>query len=192
MTPACLAAHPPMARCKTTTMAVKKITAATVTTGSKANSEMPMIPKRKSSASNRMVEPIRLGDDYQTLHAVDVEDGIAKYFKIDRIEDIKITRSKKRLKIPEQVKPDAFGMMGEKETIIILRMNLRSHLLLKEEYPLAANFVTKEKNGYLLKIPVRSFEGIGRFVMGLIDSIQVVSPKEFKGYIANKIKSFKL
>ncbi len=36
--------------------------------------------------------------------------------------------------------------------------------------------------------PVASYAGIGRFVMGLMDEVVIVSPEEFKKYMRGKMK----
>jgi predicted DNA-binding transcriptional regulator YafY len=50
-------------------------------------------------------------------------------------------------------------------------------------------YIEKSELGYQFHGPVHNFDGIGRFVLGLLDETEVVGPKEFKEYIKNKITS---
>jgi hypothetical protein len=57
-----------------------------------------------------------------------------------------------------------------------------------EEYPLAERDMQKTKtNEWMLTTNVCSFEGIGRFVMGLYDEIEIIGSPEFETFIRNKI-----
>lgn len=68
--------------------------------------------------------------------------------------------------------------------------------LLVEEYPLAEQFMKKEDdNHWLFETEVCRYEGVARFVMGLMEDIDVLDSQEFKAFlqeklqkIANKIK----
>ena len=40
--------------------------------------------------------------------------------------------------------------------------------------------------------PVASYAGIGRFVMGLLDEIEIVSPEEFRKYVRKKVKGVRV
>jgi predicted DNA-binding transcriptional regulator YafY len=44
-------------------------------------------------------------------------------------------------------------------------------------------------NEWLLETSVCSYEGIGRFIMGLLHDIEIIEPVELKNFIREKIKS---
>jgi hypothetical protein len=70
-----------------------------------------------------------------------------------------------------------------------LRLGLLSASLLSEEYPLAEQYLTKIRdNEWVLETNVCSYEGVGRFVMGLLHDIEIVDSPEFKVFIFDKIK----
>ena len=50
-----------------------------------------------------------------------------------------------------------------------------------------------EQNGdvYVFHGPVANYEGIGRFVLGLIDEVGIVSPQPFKDFIDGKFKTYR-
>jgi hypothetical protein len=63
--------------------------------------------------------------------------------------------------------------------------------LLTEEYPLADKFLTKiSDNEFILETKVCSYEGVGRFVLGLLADIEIIENEEFKRFIKEKKKNF--
>jgi hypothetical protein len=60
-----------------------------------------------------------------------------------------------------------------------------------EEYPLATNALIKlSDTSWLFETKVCSLEGVGRFVMGLLDEVEVVDTPELDGYIRSRIKEY--
>jgi len=70
--------------------------------------------------------------------------------------------------------------------MIMLKLSMRAYLLMREEYPLAQRYLKTENECYVFSGPVTSHTGIGRFVLGLINEIEVVAPKEFVDYVENR------
>ncbi len=141
-----------------------------------------------SEITDRLVEPIGFGDNYQTIVALDTKDKQSKQFKIDRIGEI--TETEKNFQFESQhqkTTTDIFGMTGSKSTWVTLKLQMRSYLLLREEHPLSLPYIEKRDDHYQFYGPVSNFDGIGRFVMGLMDEIEVVGPEEFKKHIRHKI-----
>jgi hypothetical protein len=74
---------------------------------------------------------------------------------------------------------------------IKLKLGLRSANLIQEEFPLASKYLSKlSNNEWILETNVCSYDGVGRFVMGLLDDIEIVDSPEFFHYIQNLIKNF--
>lgn len=141
-----------------------------------------------SEITDRLVEPISFGDNYQSIIALDTKDKKSKQFKIDRIGEVNETgKDFKFENIHQKNITDIFGMTGGKNTWITLKLHMRSYLLLREEHPLSLPYIEKRDDHYQFHGPVSNFDGIGRFVMGLIDEIEVVAPEEFKQHIRHKI-----
>jgi hypothetical protein len=73
-----------------------------------------------------------------------------------------------------------------------LRMGLFSASLLMEEYPLSEKFLTEvSDNEYILETDVCSYDGVGRFVIGLLHDIEIMGDEKFKEYIQKRITSLK-
>ena len=142
---------------------------------------------------DRLVEPIHFGDNYQSIMALDISDKVCKQFKLDRIgEVIAFNKSFAFESLHQKHQTDIFGFTGDASTWVTLELSLRAYLLLREEYPLALSYLTKEADHYLFHGPVANFEGVGRFTLGLIDEILIKSPESFVTFLKNKITNQKL
>ena len=66
-----------------------------------------------------------------------------------------------------------------------------SYNVLIEEYPNTAKYIQQTNDGkYLLEMDVCSYLGIGRFVLGLFDDIEVIGDEGFKAYLQEKIQLY--
>jgi predicted DNA-binding transcriptional regulator YafY len=139
---------------------------------------------------DRLVEPIHFGDNYQSIMALDTQDQICKQFKLDRIGEIIETKTKYQHEdLHQKRQTDIFGFTGDSNTWITLQLTLRAYLLLREEYPLSLSFTERMADGYYFHGPVSNLDGIGRFVLGLMDEIQIKGPELFKNFIERKLQS---
>lgn len=143
-----------------------------------------------SDVRDRLIEPISFGDDYLTILALDAKDKKCKQFKLERIGEVVIHSDPFQYeKYHEKNVPDIFGMTGTTTTLITLKLKMRAYLLLREEFPLAIHYLEKGEDGeYQFYGPVKSFEGISRFVLGLAGDVTVVGPKEFVDVVKGKAK----
>lgn len=162
-----------------------------------SNKQQVVLKNYHSANSNeirdRLVEPIHFGDNYQSIMALDTTDKVCKQFKLDRIGDV-IPFNKPYVfeSLHKKNQTDIFGFNGDANTWVTLQLTLRAYLLLREEFPLALPFLTKEEDHYLFHGPVASYEGVGRFTLGLIDEIHIRNPENFITFIKNKIMNQKL
>ncbi len=145
-----------------------------------------------NTVSDRLVEPIDLIDNYKTIVAFDIKNKSNRHFKIERIEGVKVLdKSYKFRREHKTVETDMFGISGGENKKIKLELSQRAALLLQEEYPQSRPCVTEKEDKFLFEATVKSFKGIGRFVLGLPDEIKVVSPPDLIEYLDKKIKSKK-
>lgn len=83
-----------------------------------------------------------------------------------------------------------FRITGREAVKVKLKLNLRAASLLCEEYPLAEKVVSPAADGhFLFDGDVFSFEGIGRFIPGLPDEVEVLGPDTLKQYLNKKIRN---
>lgn len=142
---------------------------------------------------DRLVEPFQFGTDYLSIIALDTNDKTCKQFKLERIgEVIELKKKIKFQNLHQKTSTDIFGFTGDANTWVTLKLSLRAYLLLREEYPLSIPYTEKEKDEYTFHGPVASFDGVGRFVLGLMNEVTIKNPKAFQQFIQTRIESQKL
>ena len=138
--------------------------------------------------SNRKVEPIALAYNHDTLCAYEISDSKNKYFNLSRISEVEILKTSMKHKAKHYIIPtDAFGYAesNDQRFDIDIRLSLRAYLLLKEEYPLTIEFIKPEPKTqtYLLKLTVNNPLPITRFVMGLLDEVEILGSFDFQEHL---------
>ncbi len=138
---------------------------------------------------DRLVEPFSFGPNFGTLLALDAEEKTCRQFKLDRIGEVVEThKAWQHRALHQSPEYDAFGLSGNTWMNVTLKLTARAYLLLREEYPMTLPCLKAENETYTFSGPVASYAGIGRFVMGLMDEVAIVSPEEFKVYVRGKTK----
>jgi predicted DNA-binding transcriptional regulator YafY len=147
-----------------------------------------------SSNSNtihdRLVEPVSFTTNFIALWAFDVESQTNKIFKIARISRVEETGLPCRYEHQHQVQEiDVFRISSSEKTSVKLVLSMRAYNLLIEEYPLAEQFLQKQTdNRWLFDGWVCSFDGVGRFVLGLCEEVEIIEPVALKDFLKEKIK----
>lgn len=141
--------------------------------------------------SDRLIEPISIENDYSTLIAFDVNTQQTKFFKLERMADVYVLDqawkySEEHIKLER----DFFGMSGNDSVWVKLKLSLRAYNLLREEYPATIDYLVKEKGSYFFYGPIRGYEGIGRFIMGLPGEILHINHNGLIEYVENKLTAF--
>jgi predicted DNA-binding transcriptional regulator YafY len=141
---------------------------------------------------DRVVEPFAFTTNYIQIWCYDTEDNTCKLFKLSRIGSVEI------LDIGWQHKEshikgviDIFRMNGTEEHHIKIELGIMARNLLIEEYPLAEKYLMPTNNGkWLLDTTVANYAGVARFVVGLMDDIQIIDSPELEQYIANYVTKY--
>lgn len=149
------------------------------------------------TTTDRLVEPIGFTTNYIQLWAYEISSGETKTFKVSRIGGVEILE--KEWEYESQHKKgyiDIFRMHGFNKFNVKLKLGVKAASLLKEEFPLAEeHLVENTDNGelkyYILDLDVCSYEGVGRFVLGLLDDIEVIGSEEFKIFLKQRISKAK-
>ena len=129
--------------------------------------------------NDRLVEPFSFTTNFLSTWAYDIDAGCCKTFKNTRISSIQVLNEPwEHESLHQQGFMDVFRISTDRQIPVKLKMTLRAAELIKEEYPLAENHIsTTGKNQFLFKAPVCSFEGVGRFVLGLSQEIEILEVK---------------
>lgn len=139
---------------------------------------------------DRIVEPFDFTTNYLATWAYDIEDRCCKTFKNTRITSVEVLpepweNTRDHIALPI----DVFRISTDKRIRVRLNLSIRASELLKEEYPLAEEFINQEDEGrFVFEAEVAGFEGVGRFVMSLTDEIEIDYPDELKEFIRKKAK----
>ena len=185
-----------------------KILAECVTKGSNAknvNSIVEAMENRKqivlknyksansAHISDRIIEPYEFTTNYIQVWGYEVGSGENKIYKISRIGEVEILENDWENESQHKTAyMDIFRYSSFNQYPVKLQMGLRAASLLIEEYPLSEKYLTKiSETQYILETNVASFEGVGRFVLGLLDDIEVLHSPEFKEFLEKRIELFK-
>lgn len=140
--------------------------------------------------SDRMVEPYMFLSENSEVRCYELATGMNKTFKISRAERVDLLDMLWSHK--EAHKPfytDMFGFSGEQLFPVRLVLGALSARLLLEEVPSVASQLALLDDGrYRLHARVCSYKGVGRFVLGLCDDVEVESPRDFKDYLRARIR----
>lgn len=139
---------------------------------------------------DRTVEPMSINLSNGTLTAYEPAIGETRIFKIARMPNVTILRNTFKHTHKHRIaRPDTFGMTGEAPVKVRIEMTLRAAALLREEYPLAAEHITKDPQGlrWIYADTVSGHKAIGRFVLGLIGEIHSIQPISLRRHIEKQI-----
>lgn len=139
---------------------------------------------------DRVVEPYLFLSENSEVRCYEVESGLNKTFKIsraERIDQLDLLWTHREEHTPFFT--DLFHFSGERRWPVTLQLGALASSLLLEEYPAAQGQLTLMNDGrHCLKTQVCSFKGVGRFVLGLLDDIEVVDSPEFSEYLRSRIR----
>jgi proteasome accessory factor C len=146
------------------------------------------------SIYDRTVEAFEFLPDYSAIWCYEKQSDTCKQFKIARIKQVEVLPYSWSYNEKHYVPfVDAFRMSANVPiNNVKATLSLKAYNLLMEEFPLAENFIKPLNGKYLLDIPVADFNGIGRFVMGLLGDVQVNGPEEFVDFLKEKVKKFEV
>jgi len=139
---------------------------------------------------DRRVEPFGFTTNYMQVWCFCAEDKTTKLFKVSRIGFVQVLPEHwKEEKLHDSGYIDIFRLNSKQIYPLKLKMGLRSASLLIEEYPLANRDIKKiSDNEWLLDTKVCTYNGVARFVMGLLEDIEIVDSPDFSVFIQERIK----
>lgn len=158
------------------------------------NQKKQVVLKRYHSAnsndiSDRVVEPIRFTDNYQSLCAYELSSGKNKYFNLERITEVTVMRTGfKNSRKHQYAPPDVFGFSDSGTRYPIdLRLSLRASVILQEEYPMTAAFIKRDQRHFRFRANVHDLKPVTRFVIGFLGEVKVNGSPEFKRHLKEQL-----
>lgn len=142
------------------------------------------------TVSDRVVEPFLLLNDNNDVRCYELSSGQNKTFKLSRMRDvIMLDLSWSCESKHKWVFTDIFMFSGEERLPVAVRLDRLAYQVFVEEYPRAAHAVTQEDAAhYVLRTEVVSYRGIGRFVLGLYDHVEVLGDEGFQAYVRETLR----
>ena len=152
--------------------------------------------KSSHSSRDRMVEPFAFTTNYVNVWCFDREDNKCKIFKTARIDKVEATSESWANEKAHQIGfIDIFRTIATSQQTIHIKVRLGrlAHNLLLEEYPLSEKFITpcsENDDNWILETDVANLHGIGRFVAGLLDDVQIIDSPELEAHINSYLKRY--
>lgn len=142
------------------------------------------------SVSDRVVEPFGFTTNYIQIWAFEHQSQHNKLFKIARIGSVELLPTPWVFKEKHCLGHiDVFRISNDMQYDVTLKLGIRAAMLLAEEYPLAERDMKQTgPNEWLFRTKVCSYEGVGRFYMGLAEDIKIVDTPDFEMFIRKKMK----
>ena len=148
----------------------------------------------KSSNSHvvkdRLVEPFAFTANNNEIWCYEPMSGRNKLFKVSRISKVEMTETPWQAEAEHREGYiDVFHNSSDRRLPVTLRLGMAAANLLVEEFPLAEKYMTKEEDGHwIFSVEVCRYEGVGRFVLGLYEDIEIIDSPEFKEFLSEKMK----
>lgn len=140
---------------------------------------------------DREVEAYAFTTNYVQVWCYCPEENKNKLFKISRIGSVEILPEAWQYEANHQSGYiDVFRMNSNETMPVKLKLGLRAASLLTEEFPLASKYLNKlSDNEWIFESEVCSYDGVGRFVMGLLDDIEIIETPELQKHIFDHLKN---
>lgn len=141
--------------------------------------------------SDRLIEPFDFTTNYMATWAYEPASGRCKLFRNTRMAEVEVLKAPWEYEERHKSSPtDVFRYSTEQRLPVKLRLSVRASHLLREEYPLSEPYIHPEGNQDIFEAEVCSFEGVGRFVLGLPQDVEVLHSGEFKAFLNKKVKKY--
>ena len=144
------------------------------------------------NVSDRLVEPLSFTTNYIQVWAYEVSSGKNKLFKLSRIGSVEVLE--KDWEFESEHKEglmDLFRINSFEQIPVKLKLGLRAASLLVEEYPLGEKYLSPDPDStahYILETNICGYEGVGRFVLGLLDDIEILEGDGLKDFLKERMQ----
>jgi len=139
---------------------------------------------------DRLVEPFAFTTNYVQIWCYDLESKTNKLFKTARIDSVNVLEQEWTAEDKHhQGFIDIFRFSSYEQLPIKLKLGVKSHNLLIEEFPLSEKFITPAAHStWKLDATVCDYMGVTRFYVGLSDDIEIIGPQALKDYVKQYIQ----
>lgn len=144
------------------------------------------------SVKDRVVEPFLFLNNNNDIRCYEYSSKKNKTFRISRMQGVEVLDTEwTHEDMHKAVYTDLFMFSGEERYPITLVLGQLSRNVMLEEYPNSAPCMAERPDGkWLFQTTVCSYLGIGRFVMGLLEDIEVQGDEGFIQYLKDKTANY--
>lgn len=142
------------------------------------------------SVRDRYVEPFMFLGDGADIRAYEPSSDMNKTYKISRISTVKILdKPWENGDRHKDAFTDMFLYSGEVRHHIRLLFDVSAYNFMQEEYPHARRYLRQhDDTHWFFETDIANYEGIGRFILGLNEHIEVQEDEGLKAYLKEKIR----
>lgn len=144
------------------------------------------------NVSDRIVEPLSFTTNYIQVWAYELSSGKNKLFKLSRIGSVEVLENDWEFEAEhKEGLMDIFRINSFEQIPVKLKLGLRAASLLVEEYPLAEKYLSPlagDPAYFILDTWVCGYEGIGRFVLGLLDDVEILEGEGLKEFLRKRMQ----
>lgn len=143
------------------------------------------------NVSDRVVEPLSFTTNYIQVWAYEISSGKNKLFKLSRIGSVEVLdKDWEHEASHKEGLMDIFRINSFEEIPIRLRLGLRAASLLVEEYPMGEKYLFPadgDPGHFILQTNICGYEGVGRFILGLLDDIEILEGEGLKQFLRERM-----
>ena len=142
---------------------------------------------------DRRVEPFGYNEDYSMVWAYDHKDRKNKTFNIENFKLAELLEDEDWRFEAKHVKDksDVFHTYGNNPIRVVMRLDVLALKQLESEFFKASEYVRPDgRDHWILDVKVYSLLSVGRFVMGLLNHIEILDSEELTGYIDGEIRKY--
>ena len=142
-----------------------------------------------STTSDRLVEPFAFTAGNTEVRAFEVYAKVNKTYKITRIGEVVVLQTNWDFRpFHKKAYTDAFHFSGDNLIPVKLRLDRCATNLLKEEIILQEDeLIPDGEEHWIYNTQICNVKGIGRFIMGLSNHIQIIENQELKDFIKEEM-----
>lgn len=143
------------------------------------------------TVKDRLVEPFRIIPQTNDVRCYEVESGMCKTFRISRIKGgvALLDTSWQYQQQHVTYYTDVFGFSGEHTHRITLRLGRLATRILMEDYGVPETSMALVDDGHwLYSTQVCSYHGVGRFILGLTNDIEIVRNEELRAFVCAEME----
>ncbi|MBQ7772701.1 MAG: WYL domain-containing protein [Bacteroidales bacterium] len=143
------------------------------------------------NVSDRVVEPLSFTTNYIQVWAYEISSGKNKLFKLSRIGSVEVLdKDWEHEASHKEGLMDIFRINSFEEIPIRLKLGLRAASLLVEEYPMGEKYLFPadgDPGHFILQTNICGYEGVGRFILGLLDDIEILEGEGLKQFLRERM-----